>query len=78
MSGLIVEDDCDNNYLAELAAILDQVHAAPACSQVVIMLDATSPVHALIKFRQSHARRRAGYVLWVDHNADVARRLADE
>ena len=68
LSGLIVEDDCDDNYLAELAAIQDQVHAAPACSRVVIMLDAASPVHALITSRQSHARRRAGYYgsTWLD------------
>ena len=58
---MIVEDDCDDNYLAELAAILDQAEAAPKGSRVVIMLDATSPVHAFIKFWASHARRRAGY-----------------
>ena len=42
---MIVEDDCDDNYLAKLAAILDQADAAPKGSRVVIMLDATSPVH---------------------------------
>ena len=67
--GMIVEDDCDDNYLAELAAILDQAEAAPKGSRVVIMLDATSPVHAcFIKFRASHSRRRAGYYgsTWLD------------
>ena len=65
---MIVEDDCDDNYLAELAAILDQAEEAPERSRIVIMLDATSPVHALIKFRAAHARRRAGYYgsTWLD------------
>ena len=67
-AGMIVEDDCDDNYLAELAAILDQAAAVPRGSRIVIMLDATSPVHAFIKFRAAHARRRAGYYgsTWLD------------
>ena len=56
IQGMIVEDDCDDNYLAELAAILDQVEKVPAESQIVIMLDATLPVHAFIKFRSAHVR----------------------
>ena len=66
--GMIVEDDCDDNYLAELAAILDQAEAAPKGSRVVIMLDATSPMHAFIKFWVSHARRQASYYgsTWLD------------
>ena len=56
--GMIVEDDCDDNYLAELVAILDQVEEVPEGSRIVIMLDATSPVHAFIKFRA--ARMRGG------------------
>ena len=51
-----------------MAAILDQAEAVPKGSRVVIMLDATSPVHAFIEFRASHARRRAGYYgsTWLD------------
>ena len=67
--GMIVEDDCDDNYLAELAAILDQAEEVPEGSRIVIMLDATSPVHAaFIKFRAAHARRRARYYgsTWLD------------
>ena len=68
IQGMIVEDDCDDNYLAELAAILDQVEKVPEENRIVIMLDATSPVHSFIKFRSAHARRRAGYYgsTWLD------------
>ena len=89
--GLILEDDCDDNYLAELAAILDQVHEAPAGSRVVIMLDARSDQVSAV------ARETAGRLLWVDlvgyagpvdgeararggglHLANVTRRIANE
>ena len=33
--GMIVEDDCDDNYLAELAAILDQVEEVHEGSRIV-------------------------------------------
>ena len=70
--GMIVEqDDCDDNYLAELAAILDQADAVPKGSRVVIMLDATSPVHTFIKLRVSRMRggvrdttARHGWIPW--------------
>ena len=68
IAGILIEVDCDDNYLAELAAILDQLAAVPKGSRVVVMLDATSPVHALVKMRASHARRRASYYgsTWLD------------
>ena len=68
VAGMIVEPDANCNYMAEIAAILDGLAGLPPGSRAVLMLDATSPVHALIKFRKSHARRRAGYycVAWFD------------
>ena len=50
------EEESDN-YLAEMAALIDLLHHSPAGGRILVMMDATSPVHSLITFRKIHARR---------------------
>ena len=47
---------------------MDQLNACPRLSRPIVLLDATTPVHAAIKFRVSHARRRASNYgsTWLD------------
>ena len=58
ISGVLDEEEGADNYLAELAAQLDALHAEPPGGRLIIVYDATSPVSALARFQRLHARGR--------------------
>ena len=57
------EDDADCNNMAEIASIRDGVDELPRGSRLVVMLDATSPVHARADQVSEVARQAPGWVL---------------
>ena len=56
------EPEGEDNYLAEAAALSDALKSEQAGSRLVIVLDATSPVRAMLRFGRVHDRAKAGYV----------------
>ena len=57
LGGEIAREEESDNYLAEMAALIDLFHYSPAGGRILVMMDATSPVHSLITFRRIHARK---------------------
>ena len=57
---LAEEDRTGDNYLAELAAQLDALEEAAEGERIIIIFDASSPVHALCRFMRSQGRARQG------------------
>ena len=55
------EPEGNDNYLGELAALMDVLRQAPPGGVVVIVFDATSPVHALLKFVRAGSREKQRY-----------------
>ena len=51
----------ENNYKAEMAAVIDAMEAEDAGGRLVFVIDATSPIRALLKYRKVHHRRRVDY-----------------
>ena len=62
------EPEGNDNYLGELAAVLTALKSEPEGGRILIILDATSPVRALLKFRKCHQRTQLGYFAseWLD------------
>ena len=60
-SGRLQEPEGDDNYVAELAALVDAFAALRQGSRVVVVVDATSPVGALLTFIKAHARTKQKY-----------------
>ena len=59
VGGELAEDpEHHDNYLAELAAQLDTLSGEKAGGRVVVIMDATSPVEALWRYRRLHDRKR--------------------
>ena len=66
--GRLVEVEGADNYLAELAALIDVLEAEAAGGRILIVTDASSPPQALLRFTQLPARKRAAYKAagWID------------
>ena len=68
LGGRMEETAGADNYLAELAALIDVLEDAEEGSRVIVVLDATSPPQALLRFQRQVARHRQGYYAasWLD------------
>ena len=58
----------NDNYLGELGAVLVALSSVAPGSRVLVILDATSPIRAWIKFRKRQHRSQFGYygAAWPD------------
>ena len=67
-SGTMAEPEGDDNYLGEMAAVLKALSSEAPGGRILIVLDATSPVRAWLKFRKRHHRTQMGYYgcEWLD------------
>ena len=61
LGGCIAEPEGADNYLAELAALIDVFNAEDEGGRVMVVFDATSPVVAWLRYRKASARARRGY-----------------
>ena len=61
IGAVMEEPEGNDNYLGELAALMDVLRQAPPGGVVVIVFDATSPVHALLKFVRAGSREKQRY-----------------
>ena len=61
----VIEEPCEgeDNYLAELVALIDALVNTDDGERVLLIIDATSPVRAHLKFMWSHNRVKMGYYL---------------
>ena len=55
-SGMLDEPEGEDNYIAELVALLDALSSLPSGERVLIVVDALSPLWALRRFSHSHDR----------------------
>ena len=55
------EPEGNDNYLAEMAAMMDSLAAEEEGGRIVVVFDATSPVHAMIRFRHAHVWHAASH-----------------
>jgi Ribonuclease HI len=60
-AGTMVEPEGEDNYLGELGAVLAALAAEQAGGRILIILDATSPIRAWLKYRRKHHRTQMGY-----------------
>ena len=61
LSGLLEEAEGSNNYLGELGALVVALQALPDGARVLGVVDATSPVHAWLRFCRVHNRWKMSY-----------------
>ena len=61
LGGGLREPEGNDNYLAEMAAMMDSLAAEEEGGRIVVVFDATSPVHAMVRFRRECHRRRRGF-----------------
>ena len=76
VSGVIDPKYGLDNYVGELAALLQAVHDAEAGARVVVVFDATSPVRAWLRFRGRHARHKLSY--YARHLLDTFEQLVQK
>ena len=67
-SGHMYEPEATDNYAGELGAVLVALKEAPADGRMLVVVDATSPVTAWLRFRGVHDRIKCGYYIaaWLD------------
>ena len=58
VSGQMEEPEATDNYAGELGAVLAALEAAPADGRVLLLIDATSPITAWLRFRTAHQGSR--------------------
>ena len=61
VSGQMEEPEATDNYAGELGAVLAALETAPADGRVLLLIDATSPITAWLRFRTAHNRIKCGY-----------------
>ena len=59
-SGHMYEPEATDNYAGELGAVLVALKEAPADGRMLVVVDATSPVTAWLRFRGVHDRIKCG------------------
>jgi ribonuclease HI len=50
--------DGTDNYIAEIEALIEALAAEPEGGRIIIVMDATSPVTAWMRFGRCHNRRK--------------------
>ena len=60
IGGRVCEKEGEDNYLAELVAVIDACAAEADGARILLAIDATSPVRAVLSFRRASARGKQG------------------
>ena len=61
IGGVLEEEEGEDNYLAELAAMLDVLASLPPGGRILLIFDATSPVIAMRSFKRRSNRAKANH-----------------
>jgi hypothetical protein len=56
--GVMASGDGTDNYIAEIEALIEALAAEPEGGRIIIVMDATSPVTAWMRFGRCHNRRK--------------------